>query len=132
LDRLDALLKNGELENVLTTVMQEVIRMPGSDLESLRKSPTWKDRVAIAHTLPRELRAANAYRLRGERFQNLSTPTLLMLGGNSPPMFKDAIDALAAAVPRSRTVVLAGQQHIAIDTAPELFAQEVRKFLMRD
>jgi pimeloyl-ACP methyl ester carboxylesterase len=129
LDRLDALLETGELEMVLTTVMQEVIRMPGSDLESLRKSPTWKDRVAIAHTLPRELRAANAYRLRGERFHNLSTPTLLMLGGNSPPMFKDAIDALASAMPVSQTVILEGQQHIAIDTAPELFVQEVRHFL---
>jgi pimeloyl-ACP methyl ester carboxylesterase len=130
LDRLDKLLKAGDFESVLTTVMLEVIKMPGMDVENLRKSPTWKDRVAIAHTLPRELRAANTYRLRGERFRDLSTPTLLMLGGNSPPMFKEAIDALALALPRRETVILAGQQHIAIDTAPALFAHEVRNFLM--
>jgi pimeloyl-ACP methyl ester carboxylesterase len=132
LNRLDALLKAGDLERVLTTVMQEVIRMPGSDLENLRKSPTWNERVAIAHTLPREFRAANAYQLAGERFRDWSTPTLLMLGGNSPPMFKEAIDALASALPRSRTVILEGQQHIAIDTAPTLFAKEVRNFLTED
>jgi pimeloyl-ACP methyl ester carboxylesterase len=129
LGRLDTLLKAGDLESVLTTVMLEVIGMPGSDVDTLRKSPTWKDRVAIAHTLPRELRAANAYRLHGERFRDLNTPTLLMLGGNSPLMFKEAIDALALALPRRRTVILAGQQHIAIDMVPELFAHEVRKFL---
>jgi len=54
------------------------------------------------------------------------------LGGNSPSMFKEAIDALASALPRSQTVVLEGQQHIAIDTAPALFAQEVRAFLAED
>jgi pimeloyl-ACP methyl ester carboxylesterase len=129
LDRLDALLKARDLESVLITVMREVIRVPGSDIDSLRKSPTWKGRVAIAHTLPREFRAANAYRLGSERFRSLSTPTLLMLGGNSPPMFKEAIEALRSALPQSRTVILAGQQHIAIDTAPALFAQEVRNFL---
>jgi hypothetical protein len=32
-------------------------------------------------------------------------------------------------MPVSRTVILEGQQHIAIDTAPELFVQEVRHFL---
>jgi len=132
LDRLDALLNSGDLEGVLTTVMHDVIRIPGSDVESLRKSPTWNDRVGMAHTLPREFRAANAYRLVADRFRHLSTPTLLMLGGNSPSMFKEAIDALASALPRSHTVVLEGQQHIAIDTAPALFAQEVRAFLAED
>jgi pimeloyl-ACP methyl ester carboxylesterase len=129
LNRLDTLLKTGDLESVLTTVMLEVIKMPRNDVENLRKSPTWQDRVAIAHTLPREFRAANAYRLNNEPLRNLTTPTLLMLGGNSPPVFKEAIEALASVLPRSRTVILAGQQHIAIDTAPALFAQEVRNFL---
>jgi len=129
LHRLDALLKSGDLETLLTTVMLDVIRIPSGDVVKQRQAPTWKDRVGLAHTFPRELRAANAYRLHPERFQDLKTPTLLMLGGNSPPMFKEAIEALASVLPRTRTVILAGQQHIAIDTAPVLFAQEVRNFL---
>jgi pimeloyl-ACP methyl ester carboxylesterase len=129
LNRLDVLLQAGDLETLLTTVMLEVIRIPSEDLEKQRQAPTWKNRVAIAHTFPRELRAANAYRVNRERFQGLKTPTLLLLGGNSPPMFKEAIEALASVLPQTRTVILAGQQHIAIDTAPALFAQEVRNFL---
>jgi pimeloyl-ACP methyl ester carboxylesterase len=35
------------------------------------------------------------------------------------------------AVPSSELVVLPGQQHVAIDTAPELFAREVLAFLTR-
>jgi pimeloyl-ACP methyl ester carboxylesterase len=132
LDRLDTLLSVGDLESVLMTVMLEVIGMASSDVEYLRSRPTWKERVALAHTLPREFRAANAYRLDGRRLQNMNTPTLLMLGGNSPRLFKEAIEALAAVLPRSRTVILPGQQHIAIDTAPKLFADEVRKFLKEE
>lgn len=132
LDRLDSMLKAGELEKVLMTVMIEVIGMPPSDVEGRRGTPTWKERVAISPTLPRELRAANAYRLSRERFQDLKTPTLLMLGGDSPSTFKDAIAALASMLPNSRTLIFEGQQHIAMDTVPARFAQEIRNFLVQD
>jgi pimeloyl-ACP methyl ester carboxylesterase len=131
-DRLEALLKAGDREGVLTTVMLEVIRMPNKELEFLRNSPAWKERLALAHTLPRELRAVDNYRFDAERFRNLNTPTLLLLGGNSPLMFKASIQALASTLRHNRTVVLEGQQHIAMDTAPKLFAQEVRSFLKED
>jgi pimeloyl-ACP methyl ester carboxylesterase len=70
-----------------------------------------------------------AYRFEPERFKNLHVPTLLLLGGDSPQFFRAAIEALNAALPNSRIVVLPGQQHIAIDTAPDLFAREVLTFL---
>ena len=127
-DRLDALLKTGDREGVLTTVLLEVIRMPNKELDFLRNSPAWKERLALAHTLPRELRAVDNYRFDAERFRNLKTPTLLLLGGNSPPVFKTSIQALASTLRHNRTVVLEGQQHIAMDTAPKLFAQEVMSF----
>jgi pimeloyl-ACP methyl ester carboxylesterase len=85
--------------------------------------------VAAAHTLPRELRAHEAYRFEPERFRHLNVRTLLLLGGDSPALFKASIEALHDALPNSRVVILPGQQHIAIDTAPDLFAQEVQAFL---
>lgn len=129
LDRLDSLLDAGDREGVLTTVMLEVIRMPDREVEFLRNSPAWNDRLAVSHTLPRELRAVDAYRFDATRFRSLSVPTLLMLGEKSSHVFKSAIEVLASTVPHTRTVILAGQQHIAIDTAPKLFAQEVATFL---
>ncbi|MCX9077915.1 MAG: alpha/beta hydrolase [Candidatus Methanoperedens sp.] len=129
IDRLQDLLDAGDRPGVLTTFMSEVVRMPAHELELFQSTPAFPARVAAAHTLPRELRAHEAYRFEPERFKNLNVPTLLMLGGDSPPFFKAAIEAANAALPNSRVVVLLGQQHIAIDTAPDLFVHEVVAFL---
>jgi pimeloyl-ACP methyl ester carboxylesterase len=69
------------------------------------------------------------YRFQPERFAQFSIPTLLLLGGDSPPMFRRAIDLVAAALPTSRIAVMPGQQHVAMDTAPELFLKELIGFL---
>ena len=86
-------------------------------------------RIAAAHTLPREVRAHQEYQFEAARLRALATPTLLLLGGDSPPIFRAATDALAAVLPVHHTMMLPGQQHAAMDTAPELFAREVIAFL---
>ena len=130
IDRLEALLNAGDRAGVLTTFMREVVRMPAHELELFQASPAFPARIAAAHTLPRELRAHESYRFDPERFKHLTVPTLLLVGGDSPAFFKAAIETLHATLPNSRIVVLAGQQHIAIDTAPDLFAREVQMFLL--
>jgi len=129
IDRLDSLLAAGDREEVLATFMREVVRMPPYEFEVFRASPAWPARVAAAHTLPRELRTHERYRFTPERFRGLSTPTLLLLGGDSPFFFKAATEMAASTLPNSRVVVLPGQQHIAMDTAPDLFVREVITFL---
>jgi len=129
IDRLESLLAEGELENIATTFMAQVVRMPARELKMVQASPGWPDRVAAARTLPRELRAHERYRFTPERFKSVNTPTLLMVGGDSPSFFKAAIEVLNAGLSNSRVVVLPGQQHIAMDTAPELFTREVVAFL---
>jgi pimeloyl-ACP methyl ester carboxylesterase len=129
IDRLDSILASGDREGVVITFMREVVHMPDHELEIFKASPAFPARIAAAHTLPRELRAGEEYRLVPKRFSELNVPTLLLLGGDSPAFFKAAIEAVNAAVPNSRVVVLPGQQHIAIDTATELFAREVINFL---
>jgi pimeloyl-ACP methyl ester carboxylesterase len=110
-------------------MMLEVIQVPPNEVEFLRSSPVWKERLAVAHTLPREFRGANAYRLDAARVRGLMNPTLLLLGGNSPAVFRDPIRVLGATLPRGETVVLEGQRHNAIDSAPLMFAQTVKAFL---
>lgn len=129
IDRLQALLDAGDRGGVLTTFMREVVRMPAHELELFKSSPAFPARVAAAHTLPRELRAHEAYRFEPERFKNLHVPTMLLLGGDSPEFFKKTIERWHAALPNSRIVVLPGQQHIAHYTAPDLFTREVLAFL---
>ena len=42
---------------------------------------------------------------------------------------RNGYDVVAAALPDARVAILEGQQHIAMDTATELFARQVLDFL---
>jgi len=129
IERLQVLLDEDDQEAVVTTFFREVVRMPNAELGMFKASPAWPARVAAAHTLPRELRGQRGYRFAAERFAELCVPTLLLLGGDSPRAFELAAHLLDEALADSRIVVMPGQQHIAIDTAPELFVREVVAFL---
>jgi pimeloyl-ACP methyl ester carboxylesterase len=128
-DKLQALKEQGNKEAVLTTFLREIVRMPSHELDLLQSQPAWSGRVAAAHTIPRELQAHQAYKFKAERFSNVRTPTMLLLGGDSPHFFKTAVELVKAALPSSQVVVLPGQQHVADQTAPELFLREVLRFL---
>lgn len=128
--RIDALLAAGDRDGVVATFLREIPRLPAEDMEKLRASPSWQGRVAAAHTIPRELLQTNGlYSFNPKRFKDLKTPTLLLLGGASPAFFGAAIEALHAALPDNRVVILPGQQHAAMNTAPELFVRDVLQFL---
>jgi pimeloyl-ACP methyl ester carboxylesterase len=130
IDRLQGLLDSGNREGVLETFMGEVVKMNAQEIELTKSMPAWPSRVAAAHTLPRELRAHETYRFIARRYRSLATPARLLVGSDSPYFFRAAIDLLAIVLPAARTVVLEGQQHIAMESAPDLFARVVSDFLM--
>jgi pimeloyl-ACP methyl ester carboxylesterase len=108
--------------------------MSPGQIEMLRSQPVWPARVAMAPTIPHELQAEEGYvsDFDPARLSGFSSPTLLLVGGDSPAGQKDAAEALEAALPDGRVVVLPGEGHIAHRTAPELFEREVLRFLLED
>jgi pimeloyl-ACP methyl ester carboxylesterase len=128
-ERLDALLAAGNREAVLETFFREVVGMPEAELSVYRALPAWQARIAAAHTITRESRAEQAARFDPEQAARITVPTLLLAGGDSPEFLKAGIDTLAAALPDARIVVIEGQQHIAIDLVPAVFADHVLAFL---
>jgi pimeloyl-ACP methyl ester carboxylesterase len=50
----------------------------------------------------------------------------MFVGGDSPEFLKQATARLHAALPTSTVVVLPGQKHAAMNTAPSLFVDQVR------
>lgn len=128
-DCLEALLEAGDRDGIVTTFLRDVAHVPPEVVEHMRSLPAWQARVAAAHTIPRELRAQEAYRLDPERFGDLRAPTLLLKGGESPPTFEEGERAVAEALPNSRVVIMPGQGHVAMDTATDLFTTEVLRFL---
>ena len=129
IQRLQVLLDQGDRAGVVTTFFRDVPRLPPAEIEMVQSLPNWPARVAAAHTIPRELGIETTYRWQPERFSELRTPTLLLVGGDSPPFLKKASDAVQQALPSSQIVVMPGQQHTAMNTAPELFLREVFAFL---
>jgi pimeloyl-ACP methyl ester carboxylesterase len=128
-ERLGKLLSAGDPAGAVTLFFQQIVHAPPHEMELLKSSPSWPARVAAAHTIFRELQASNAYMFDAEKIRRLSLPVLLLQGGDSPAFFKSAIERLHATLPDSRVVILPGQQHMAISTAPDLFARETLAFL---
>lgn len=130
-DRMQTMIDDGENQPALELFLREVVGMPEEELAQYRQLPMWKRRVELAPTIPRELAIDRSYSFDPIRFADLSIPILLLLGGDSPPMFRRAIDAVQGALPHAELVVLPGQQHIAMDTNPDLFLTEVIRYLTR-
>jgi pimeloyl-ACP methyl ester carboxylesterase len=132
LDSIRSSLKAGDREGALTTFYRDIAMISPEEIEMLRSLPIWPTRVALAPTIPHEMRAFESYvsNFDPARLVNLRTPTLLLLGGDSPALEKAAAEALDAALPDSRIVVIPHQAHMAHRTAPDLFAREVVQFLI--
>ena len=128
-ERIQALVDAGDPEGALETFFRDVVRMPEAELAAYRQLPAWKVRVTLAPTIARELTIERGYTFRPEQFERLTVPTLLLVGGESAPVFRQATDALHGALPDSELAVLPGQRHVAMDTAPALFLAEVERFL---
>lgn len=128
-ERIQKLIDDHKLEPALEMFLREEVKMPEHELAIYRSLPMWQERIKIAPTLVREMVLDRTYQFDASRFTRMEVSTLLLLGSDSPPIFQRAIAALDAALPRSHVVILQGQQHIAMDTNPELFIGEVLLFL---
>jgi pimeloyl-ACP methyl ester carboxylesterase len=126
--RLDALLAEGEREQLLSVFLTELGLDPDA-LEQLRASPSWGLRVSAAHTIPRELRAEQSYRPNSAAFASLIVPALLLLGSESPQWAKKGTEVVQSVLPDTRVAGLQGEGHTALMSAPELVAEEVARFL---
>lgn len=128
LERLDTLLAVGDRQGVVLALFAEIAGFSPHEMELLTSSPFWPDRVAAAHTIPRESRAEETYRLPADQAGKLPIPVLLLLGGDSPPLAGKVNAMLEKTLPNARTVVMPGQQHMAIDTSPDLVVGAVFHF----
>jgi pimeloyl-ACP methyl ester carboxylesterase len=129
LGRIQNLLDGDDREGALSAFLSELVRMPPHELERFKASPVFPERLATVHTIPREFRAVENYHVEPERFAHLNVPALLLLGGDSPPFARKNVEDWHATLSNSQIVELPGQQHIAMDTAPDLFVRVVLTFL---
>jgi pimeloyl-ACP methyl ester carboxylesterase len=126
------LIARDEREAALNIFYSEVAQIPPRELLAMRALPSWKRRVNSVHTVLRELESMARYDLQPDRFRDWQIPTLLLLGGNSPAVYRAGVERLHAVLPRSAITVLEGQGHMAMKIAPKLFVREILAFLKED
>jgi pimeloyl-ACP methyl ester carboxylesterase len=128
--RLEAMLSSGDVEGMLVATFRELVQMPPEDIELVRaQHDAWSVRLANAPTLPRELREDERYVFDPDRFRQMNTPTVLLVGGDSPSREMENARAVAEALPMGKVASLPGQQHTAMYAAPDLFTEEVVRLL---
>jgi pimeloyl-ACP methyl ester carboxylesterase len=131
LDRIDELVADGRREQAVEAFFREAVRAPVQEIELLKAQDAWSARVANAHTIAREARAALAYRFHPSRFTEMTAPTLLIVGGDNPTGVDESATLIVSALPDAQVTVLEGEQHMAMDTAPQRLADIVLAFLDR-
>jgi pimeloyl-ACP methyl ester carboxylesterase len=127
--RLQEMLDAGQLEGTLLHFLRDFVGMSETEIDLLRSGEeAWKIRIGNARTIPRELEAQERYVFPPRRFESMTAPTLLLVGSESPRREMEAAEAVAAELPDARISVMAGQEHIAMYTAPEVFIAELVDF----
>lgn len=128
-DRMESLLGSNQPEAALEFFMSQVVGMSDKEIEFAKNQSEWNKRVVAAQTIPREIRALGHFNYSVESFSSIRIPTTLFVGGGSPDFFKNMVSKVKATIANSKVVELPGQGHIAMLTAPDMFAKQVLKVL---
>lgn len=128
LQRIDSRLDANDMDGALTVLLHSVGYSDG-DIDRLSTEELWRVRLEAAPTITRELRALNAYRFAPDRFSDLSVPTGLVTGSESPTLFQISTARLDEGLPNSHIITLPEQTHEAVTAAPDLFVEKVAAFL---
>ncbi len=133
--KLNQCLAKDDHIGLVTIVMNDVIgastgrNMPPAAINGLLQSAYGQILSRNARSFPAELESYAAYAFDAERFRSLMLPTLFLLGSYSPPFNSIVTEQLQAVLLHHKTALLEGQEHSAMASAPELFAQVLRAHL---
>lgn len=129
LSRFEDLVRRGQKDAALEMFLRHIVKLSETRIAAARKNPSWTARARTVDVQVREIRALNAYEFVPAKFGKLTIPTLLVMGSQTAGHHRAAIEALARALPNQMLVILQGQEHDAIEAAPELFTNAVLEFL---
>ncbi len=112
IDRVRALLAEGNRSDAAALFLTEGANAPASDVDALRATSEWSWYTDLAHTLPYDLALCGpGLRLPAVRFATIKAPTLLVSGGDSPAWFRATARATAESIPGGQYTTLDGRDH---------------------
>ena len=124
-------MRSGDREGALMTFMREIVMISADEVAAMKARPSWMGLLATVETSVRQDRALSQYQFDPARARTITVPTLLMAGSKTAsPEIKRSIDSLRQTLPHHTLRIFEGQEHNAMDTIPEKFADVVTKFLL--
>jgi pimeloyl-ACP methyl ester carboxylesterase len=126
-DRVSELIASGRRGDAAKLFLTEAPQMPPEVIDSMEAGPAWSYLEAIAHTLPYDLAISGDQTMPSDLLASIEVPTLVVSGGNSPDWARNAVDAVAAAIPGAQHASLDGQDHGAAD---DVLAPVLKQFFL--
>lgn len=123
------LLEEGKPEEALVLLLREGAHFSPEEMDFIRSVPYWEKQVKLMQTVPLEFQALSEYEFDPDQFVEMTTPTLLLSGSESPHQYKEEIDLLDDTLPNSRVVTIDGVGHIVTANGPERFIDEILGFV---
>ena len=125
-NRLQSLLSAGDRGAAVTSFMTDVYGAPRAFVFAmpLLMPSAWKRNKLVVHTVPYDLTILADRSVLNERSSSISIPALVIGGEKSPKELRDAVAAVANALPNGHSRFLPGQDHNVSSRAlaPALFA----------
>ncbi|RXZ77578.1 alpha/beta fold hydrolase [Paenibacillaceae bacterium] len=129
--QLNSLTEAGKRTEAVEYFATEALGIPGEYIGYMKADPSWNKMEALAHTLAYDGMIMGTTQsgkpLPTDRWV-VNAPTLIMTGENSEPLFHDAASALVKLLPKAAIHTLAGQDHSAVISAPEVVTKAVVDF----
>lgn len=130
IEEMKGWLEQGEREKIVEAFVLRQVKAPARELDLMRADPSWANRVAAAHTIPRELaQVGGGYTPDLDAIARISVPTRLLLGSESTDYQFTATKRLAEIIDGAELIMLDGHAHSAMNTGPDLFVQRAVEFL---
>ncbi|MGE3148767.1 MAG: alpha/beta fold hydrolase [Pseudorhodoplanes sp.] len=128
-DAIDACVQRGDLAGGLTAFLSGILGLSDEQIAAARALPNWPRRLDVVPTIAREIRVVQGFQFSPAELRNIHRRSLLLVGSDSLLAFKSAIAMLGEVMPEASIATLSGQQHQAIDLAPDLLLDAVQPFL---
>lgn len=129
---LRQLIADDDPEGALMYFMTVAVGIPPEYIEGMKEAPFWASSVAVAHTISYdgEIMGTTMYGDPAslEQFAAITTPTLVMVGSESPPYQQNAVETLAKILPNAEYRSMAGQDH---GIAPEVLNPALVEFFLK-
>lgn len=128
---LQELSATGRKEEALIYFMTVAVGIPAEYIDGMKHAPFWESSVKVAHTISYdgeimgETMYGNPASL--QQFSSITTPALVMVGGNSPAYQQNAVTTLAKILPNAQYRSMAGQDH---GIAPEVLNPALVEFFL--